>query len=301
MTQSAALNVALVTGAAGGIGAELVAELARRGWRVVATDVSLAVLETAATRHGWPSERVEPDALDVRDAAGWAKLVRTTVERHGRLDLLCNVAGVLRPGLVHDASAADIDFHVDVNAKGLMYGTQAAAAVMVRQGRGQIVNVASMAALAAVPGIALYTASKWAVRGFSLAVAQELAPRGVRVSVVCPDAVQTPMLDLQLDYREAALTFSGPRALTVDEVVRAVLEQAIERGRLEVIVPWRRGLLAKLTSFFPNLARRMVPGLTAKGLKRQAAARARFDCGGAKSGVPSPWPSSGDQPSRQRN
>lgn len=265
----------LVTGAASGIGRGLVTELARRGDRVWATDVALDSLRVAGQQLNWPADRVELAALDVRDARAWRATIDAVVARWGRMDALLNVAGVLRPGLVHELSPAEIDWHLDVNARGLMYGTQAAAALMVRQGSGSIVNVASLAALAAVPGIALYTASKWAVRGFSLAVAQELAPLGVRVSVVCPDAVQTPMLDLQLDYREAALTFSGSRALTVDEVVRAIVERALERGQVEVIVPRHRGLLAKLTSFFPGLGKLLLPRLQANGMKRQQAARAR--------------------------
>src|SRR5690606_20076022 len=124
-------------------------------------------------------------------------LLGEIIASHGSLDLLLNVAGVLRPGHVHVLSAGEIDLHLDVNAKGVMYGTQAAAREMVRHGGGQIINIASMAALAPIPGIALYSASKFAVRAFSLAVAYELAPHNVRVSVICPDAVSTPMLDLQ--------------------------------------------------------------------------------------------------------
>src|SRR5205085_5137897 len=133
------------------------------------------------------------------------------VTTYGRVDVLMNVAGYLLPGYIHETSADQIERHMDINAKGLMLGTQAAARVMVRQGQGHIINIASMAALAPVPGLCCYSASKYAVRAFSLAVAQELRPHGVYVTAVCPDAVQTPMLDLQVDYQEAAMTFSGRR------------------------------------------------------------------------------------------
>lgn len=265
-----------LTGAASGIGRQMTRELIARGDWILACDLDAGRLAAIAEHDGWPSERVERLAFDVRDPEAWQSAIDDLVARRGPIDVLMNIAGALKPGYVHELSPKEIDLHLDVNAKGLMYGSQLAAAQMVKQGQGHIVNIASMAALAAVPGIALYTASKWAVRGFSLAMARELAPLGVRVSVICPDAVQTPMLDLQLDYREAALTFSGPKPLTAEEVCRAVCEQALEKHRLEVIIPWNRGVVAKLTSFMPSLAARVLPGLTAKGLKQQAAARERF-------------------------
>jgi len=273
---AASSRVVVLTGAASGIGRHLTGLLAACGDRLLATDVDLAALEAIARQDAWPTDRVLLAALDVRDPAAWRQIIERAVDTWGRLDVLLNVAGIIQPGLVHAQSPRDIDWHLDINAKGLIYGTQAAAAVMVAQRSGQIVNLASMAALAAVPGLALYTASKWAVRGFSLAIAQELAPHGVRVSVVYPDAVQTPMLDKQLDYQEAALTFSGSRLLSVEEVGRAIVEQALERGRLEVIIPWSRGFLSKLTSCFPSWAARVLPALTAKGLRRQTAARDRL-------------------------
>ncbi len=285
---AASSRVVVLSGAASGIGRHLTGLLAARGDRLLATDIDLAALETAARHDTWPTDRVRLAALDVRDSAAWRQTIQHAIDTWGRLDVLLNVAGVIQPGQVHAQSPRDIDWHLDINAKGLIYGTQAAAAVMVAQRSGQIVNLASMAALAAVPGLALYTASKWAVRGFSLAIAQELAPLGVRVSIVYPDAVETPMLDKQLDYQEAALTFSGPRLLSVEEVGRAIVEQALERGRLEIILPWSRGFLSKLTSCFPTWAAHVLPTLTAKGLRRQTAIRERGKSRAPTSSTPGP-------------
>ena len=169
---------------------------------------------------------------------------------------------------------------IDVNTKGVIFGTHAAAVVMVPRGQGQIINIASMAALAPVPGISVYSASKFAVRGFSLAAAQELERHGIRVSVVCPDAVDTPMVDYQLDHAGAALTFSGPRILSVDEVARAIvgLLDRTKKHRLELIIPWRRGFLAKISTLLPRfLHRRVSASLTQRGLARQKEIRERRD------------------------
>lgn len=259
----------LLTGCASGIGRHLAGALAAGECRVVATDVDYAALQAAAQAQGWDPTRVELHALDVRDPRRWNEVLDLVQARWQRLDVLFNIAGFLRPGLVHEQTADDVDRHLDINAKGTIYGSQAAAARMVAQGHGHIVNFASMAGLAPVSGISLYTASKFAVRGFSLALANELRPHGVAVTVICPDAVQTPMLDLQLDCPQAALTFSGRRALGVEEIERLILRRVLPRRPLEAILPRSRGWLAKLTSALPGVARVVLPALMKKGLARQ--------------------------------
>ncbi len=259
----------IVTGCASGIGRRLAGELARRGHRLMATDVDLTALEQAAERDGWPRETVRLAALDVRNGDAWEQVLDSALAPWPRIDVLYNVAGVVQPGYVHEIARPAIDFHLDINAKGVILGTQAASRRMVAQGAGQIVNIASLAGIAAVPGLALYSASKFAVRGFSLAVAQELRPHGVYVTVVCPDAVQTAMVDLQIDYPEAALTFSGKRILSVDQVVEILVGQVLEKRPLEVMIPRSRGWMAKLTSLWPGLAGALLPRLTQQGLSRQ--------------------------------
>jgi 3-oxoacyl-[acyl-carrier protein] reductase len=142
---------------------------------------------------------------------------------------------------------------------------------MVGRGGGHIINIASLAALAPVPGIALYSASKYAVRGFSLAAAQELRPHGVAVTVICPDAVDTPMLDRQIDQDAAAMSFSGARFLTVDDVSAAVLGRALPKRPLEIHLPRSRALLARIADLFPRTALWLRPTLERRGRARQAA------------------------------
>ncbi len=259
-----------VTGAASGIGRHLAAELLKRGARVLATDRNRDGLE-ALRQEAAAGERLWIESQDVRDALQWQQLIEQMAQRWGRVDVLMNVAGVIRPGWVQEGSPQDVDFHLDINAKGVMHGTHAAARQMLGQGAGHIVNIASLAGIAPIPGLSLYSASKFAVRGFTLAIAQELAPRGVKVTVVCPDAVQTPMLDLQIDYEQAAMTFSGNRVLTVTDVANVILGRVLQKAPLEVMIPGSRGWLAKLASAFPNLNARMLESLRRKGQKRQRA------------------------------
>lgn len=257
----------IVTGAASGIGAALVRKLLTQGARVAAADLNTTPLASLAQFAQDPSQLLSC-ALDVRQPEQWEAAYSQAEQRFGRIDALFNVAGVIRPGWSIEITPQDIDLHLDINTKGVMLGTALAARRMQAQGGGHIINIASLAGIAPVPGIALYSASKFAVRGFSLAVAQELAPLGIKVSVICPDAVQTPMLDLQIAHEQAAMTFSGDRFLTADEVVAACL-QALERAPIEITLPPARGIVAKLASAFPSLNRFMLEQLRRKGLRKQ--------------------------------
>ncbi|MBX3413005.1 MAG: SDR family oxidoreductase [Pirellulales bacterium] len=267
-------QVCFVTGAASGIGRHLAGAFVARGWSVFATDIERDALAAFAREQAWPAERVATAALDVRNSLAWEETLDAAEDRFGPIDVLLNAAGVIRPGLVHHLDAAAVDLHLDINAKGTIYGTQAAARRMVSRGAGHIVNLASMAALAPVPGLALYTASKFAVRGFSLAMAREVAPLGVAITVICPDAVRTPMLDLQVDYPEAALTFSAPRFLEVGDLEQMLFGRVLPRRPLEVTLPRSRGWLAKLSSLAPGWTAPLVPWLTRRGLAAQRRLRA---------------------------
>jgi NAD(P)-dependent dehydrogenase (short-subunit alcohol dehydrogenase family) len=257
--------VAVVTGAASGIGQGLALALARRGDRVVAADIATDALNTAFGGFA----NVTVTRLDVRDAEGWQGLISQTVAAHGQLDTLLNIAGVIRPSEVHETSVADIDRHIDVNLKGVMYGTRAAAEHMVRNRSGHIVNIASLGGVAPVPGLSSYVASKFAVRGYSLSAALDLRPHGVFVSVVCPDLVDTPMLDQQLVHPEAAVTFSGSRRPLTVAGTTALLLRVMRDKPLEATYPAARGLTAKLVSAVPGLALRLLPAFVRRGRARQ--------------------------------
>jgi NADP-dependent 3-hydroxy acid dehydrogenase YdfG len=261
-----------VTGAASGIGAELARALLAQGHAVCAADLRREGLETLRDTAPDPA-RLHCAALDVRDAEAWAALLAQLLRRFGRLDVLHNVAGVLKPGYMETASAADVDFHVDVNLKGVMHGSQCAARQMLEQGGGHIINIASLAGLAPVPGLALYSASKFGVRGYSLAIAHELKGRGVKVTVVCPDAVQTPMLDLQREREEAALTFSGGAGLTVAAVRDAILGPVLRDAPLELTLPRGRGALSRLAGALPALSQPLLERFRQRGLREQARLR----------------------------
>lgn len=260
-----------VTGCASGIGRHLAGVLLAAGHQVFATDLDDLALRAHADAMAWPPERAHTRRLDISDADAWELVFAEAVAAMGAVDVLCNVAGYLLPGRIGHYATEVVHRHFDVNTKGVVFGTQVAARHMIGRGQGHIINIASLAALAPVPGITLYSASKYAVRGFSLAAAQELRPQGVAVTVICPDAVDTPMLDMQIDHDAAAMTFSGTRFLTVADVSTAILKRAIPKRPLEIYLPRSRALLARLADLFPRTALWLRPMLERRGRARQAA------------------------------
>ncbi len=264
-----------VTGCASGIGRHLADALLDAGHRLWATDIAIENLRTHAASRGWPSDRSVCAELDVSDANAWQRCYAAAIAHFGDLDLHINVAGYLQPGWIDSISLAEIDRHIDVNIRGVAYGTALAARHMCARGRGQIINVASLAGIAAIPGIAIYSATKHAVRGLSLAAAAELQERGIKVTTVSPDAVQTPMLDLQVGDDAAALTFSGGRPLRTEEVVQAILGDAMRNQSLEVALPRGRAWLARIAGLFPASTRLLQRRLQRRGAATQARLRKR--------------------------
>ena len=259
-------QVVWLTGSASGLGLHLTECFVRRGYSVVATDINIEQLTAAAEERGWPSGQLSIHKLDVRSGDDWREICDHVVKRWGGIDYLFNIAGVIKPGYLYEVSDGDINLHMDINVKGVMLGCRVVSEQMLRRGTGHIVNIASVAGLAAVPGIGLYSASKFAVRAYTLALAEELRPYDVDVTIVCPDAIETPMLQKQLDFDEAALTFSGGKTLTVEDLERAVFAQVLPKRPLEICLPLDRSTLAKAANLFPGVSQYVSGQLRKKGL-----------------------------------
>jgi NAD(P)-dependent dehydrogenase (short-subunit alcohol dehydrogenase family) len=187
-------KVALITGAASGIGRALADELAARGAEVVLADRQEALAAEAAEGIKKAGGRATAAPLDVRDPAAFEALAAATVKRAGRIDYLFNNAGIAVGGEADSYELADWDDVFDVNLRGVTHGIHAVYPRMIAQGSGHIVNTASIAGLVAAPGEASYTASKHAVVALSKALRIEGKRHGVRVSTLCPGAIRTPIL-----------------------------------------------------------------------------------------------------------
>ena len=201
-------RVAIVTGAAQGIGRAVAERFAREGMSVALSDVNAERVRETAGAIASDGGRVAAVAADVTDADSVEQLVRATVEAFGRLDVLVNNAGVGAVAALLDTDEATWDLLMDVNAKGVLLCTQAAARQMIAQesGGGRIINNASGAGKIA-PGrhpLGAYAASKHAVIALTKQFGLELAPHGILVNCVCAGIVDTAMWDL-IDEQVAAL------------------------------------------------------------------------------------------------
>lgn len=270
----------VLTGCGSGIGKHMMGVLHAAGARVFATDVAEGPLAEAVTALGGPSENLRTQVLDVRDAAQWESVLHNAHGAFGRVDILLNIAGISHSAYIHEADPVWLAHHVDINLKGVMFGTHYAAKIMVAQRAGHIVNIASLAGLCPVPGMSAYSASKFGVRGFSISVADELRAHNVFVTAICPDAVATPMLDHEALEPEAALSFSGNRILTVQDVEHAILHGALGKRKQEVILPRSMAGLARLVTAWPSALMPLLPLFRARGQKNQAAYRAALQKAG---------------------
>jgi NAD(P)-dependent dehydrogenase (short-subunit alcohol dehydrogenase family) len=185
-------KVAIVTGGASGIGRALGEALLERGASVVLADVNAAAAEVAAAELA-ARGAVRAAACDVTDAEAVARLVDDVAGAHGRLDFMFNNAGIALLGHARLMSLADWNGLIDVNIRGVVHGVAAAYPLMIRQGFGHIVNTASVAGLTPNPGLAGYALTKHAVVGLSTSLRIEAAQFGVKVSVVCPALIDTPI------------------------------------------------------------------------------------------------------------
>ena len=186
-------RTALVTGAASGIGHTTAEALAGAGATVVCADLDAAgAAETARTILA-QGGRAESAELDVAARGAVSTLVGHITGRHGRLDVMCNIAGVMIDSSIIDVDADEFERILNVNLKGVLYGCQAAGRVMVAQGGGSIINMSSAAVLTPSPGIGPYAICKAGVAQLTKSMAVEVGERGVRVNTIAPGFIPTNM------------------------------------------------------------------------------------------------------------
>lgn len=188
-------KVAIVTGAASGIGKALSEELGKYGAEVIVTDMNAEGAKDVAERIGQAGGRAEAVQLDVTMEDAVTGLVQRTVAEKGRLNYMFNNAGIGIGGEVQNIPLDHWRRIMDVNLWGVIYGTLSAYRVMLKQGFGHIVNTASTAGLVPVPLLLAYSMTKHAVVGLSTGLRAEGAELGVKVSVVCPGFIDTPIFD----------------------------------------------------------------------------------------------------------
>jgi NAD(P)-dependent dehydrogenase (short-subunit alcohol dehydrogenase family) len=210
-------KVAIVTGAGSGIGEASARRFAAEGAMVVVADIRAGKAQAVAQDITAQQGEATAVEVDVAEPTSVQSMVRTAVDRYGRLDVLFNNAGTLRPGTAVELSVADWDLVMNVNVRSVFLGAKYAVPIMEAQGGGSIINTASVSGLHGDGGAVCYAASKAAVINLTRALATDHGPQGVRINAICPGTIETPpvrrMMDnpgvLELNIRAHALRRLG--------------------------------------------------------------------------------------------
>ncbi len=259
-----ATKTAIVTGGAGGVGRALQPLLIEAGYRVALIDRNEAALASCVAEHG---DKVIALPCDLTDLPGVTAALAKARAAFGTLDLLVNNAGVTTTGDFFEVDPASISKDIATNLIAPLHIIRAVAPWM--NWPGAIVNTISMASIIALRGSSVYSATKFGLRGFNIALHMELKSRGVTVSGVLPSAIDTPMLLKETREGATALNFlSDP--LPPERVAKVIMRAARE-GKIEYYVPLIDRWTSSLALLFPSLIPTIYPWFESRGVKRQKA------------------------------
>jgi short-subunit dehydrogenase len=249
-------KVCLITGGSSGLGSSIAKAFAERGAKVIITARRMDPLQRAAAKLGANAEAIAADLTREDDVK---RLREAVVQRHVRLDLLCNCAGRSTRGSALDATVDDFLQLLDVNFLAAVRMTRSFAPLLIEQ-QGHIVNVGSLASKIAPRYLGAYPASKFALAAYSQQLRLELGPQGLHVLLVCPgpilrDAAEPRYADESADLPDAAQQpAAGAKLRGIDpDRLAARIVTACERREPELVVPWKVRLLLAISQFSPKL------------------------------------------------
>lgn len=245
--KSVAGKVVAITGGARGIGKATATALIRRGARVAIGDLDLDLAEKTASELGGNAVAFK---LDVTDRASFADFLDAAEKELGPIDVLINNAGIMPVGPFEKETDETARLMIDINLHGVIFGCKLALERMIPRGEGHIVNIASQAGKAGIPGGATYSATKHAVVGLSEAIRLENRDRGIEVSCVMPAVVNTELGSGLTDTR-------GVKKLEPEEVADAICE-AIETNRFDVWVPRSSAGISVVLNLVPRSGREAI-------------------------------------------
>jgi NAD(P)-dependent dehydrogenase (short-subunit alcohol dehydrogenase family) len=253
-------KVAIVTGGGMGLGSAICEELARCGSIVVAADINGNAAKQVASRIAQSGAQARAMEVDVAKQEDVARLVESTVSEFGRLDYMFNNAAIFIGGDARDVSLEQWDRVLDVNLRGVVYGTISAYQLMAKQGHGHIVNVSSLSGLIPQPGNASYCTCKHGIVGLSLSLRFEGADLGVKVSVACPGDMKTSVYEnmIVMNMQRELVAEASRRShflmpqMSAHDAAREIL-RGVSRNQAMIVFPMAVRLIWRLYRAFPRL------------------------------------------------
>ena len=237
-------KVVVITGAGSGIGRALALDLARRGSLLALSDVDeTGLAETVELAEQAGAVRVRSDRLDVADRDAFARYALDVVQDFGRVNVVINNAGVALAGNLEDLEYSDIDWIIGVNFWGVVHGTKEFLPHLIASGDGHVVNLSSLFGLVSMPGQSMYNASKYAVRGMTEALREEMLIAGhpVGVTAVNPGGIKTAIarnarVSAKESKEEIARLFDEKLAKMTPERAAEIIVNGILKNRARVLV-----------------------------------------------------------------
>ena len=256
----------VLTGASSGIGWEASCMFAEQGANVAIAARSLDKLDELEKKLLEYGVKVLKVQTDVSKATDCKKLIKEVVNKLGSIDILVNNAGVTHRGKVQDVELKDLEQMIEINLKAPIRLTKLALPYILKSGSARIINIASILGIIPIPTEAVYSCTKFALRGFSYALSEELENTNVKVCLICPGPVETPMILDEMD-KIHDLVYSPPVS-TPKEIAELIVKSAID-GKMERIKPIHTGILSKIGFLLPPLRKLVQPLMEKQGAKRK--------------------------------
>ena len=237
-------KVVIVTGGSGGIGSAIVNKLSNCDAKVISI-----YCKNLPTDHS--DENVFWIQADLTRSEDWDMLLSFTLKKFEKIDVLINCAGLMEPGDFLSLQESQLIKMIDINFTSMLIGIQKTLTIMKKQGFGHIINIGSLGGIVPMPYSAIYSATKFALRGFSFSLAEELKGTGIKLSLITPGSVITKMLDHEAHANNSAMSFVS-KPISPEKVADAVLK-VIRKPGVELIIPRSQSLGSKLLIFSPNI------------------------------------------------
>ncbi|HSW55810.1 MAG TPA: SDR family NAD(P)-dependent oxidoreductase [Ignavibacteriaceae bacterium] len=237
-------KVVIVTGGSGGIGSAIVNKLA-------SNDAKVCAIYHRNITANYYDKNICWFQVDITKTEEIDKLLTFTLQKYGKIDILINCAGYLEPGEFSSLDVNQISKMIELNLTSTIILNQKTLVIMKQQRSGHIINIGSLGGIVPMPYSAVYSATKFALRGFSFSLAMELKGTGLNLSLITPGSVVTKMLDYEAQADNSAMSFVS-KLISPNKVADAVLK-IIYKPRVELIIPRSQSLGSKLLVFSPKV------------------------------------------------